>query len=381
MGKRRKNAYENGGVKLGKSDGWWVADWRDAGTRKRTRLIEATSPEKEARERLDGFAEARRAVSKQRASHSVGKLWELWLEDRSRDGFDNAIYAHQWKALAPRFASRDPDLITRQDCRDYAKERFAAGRAPSTVHTELARLRSCLHWAHEERLIGPPPKIWLPQAGKPRDRVLSPPEAIRLLDGARRGDPHVFVFVVLLFLTGGRHKAVLDLTWDRVDFDAGLIELDELLPPDPMVKAWRKGRAEVAMSDLARTVLQTAHAGRQTSHVVEHGGKRLKDCREGFAAAVRRAELGWMETREDGSEVWTTDVTPHTIRHTVATWLDKAVRTAETAQLLGHSDEATTRRIYTHASAENTRRAVSIIEGNLTDKDDGSVSGRNAKEG
>lgn len=63
------------------------------------------------------------------------------------------------------------------------------------------------------------------------------------------------------------------------------------LKPDPMHKNWRKGRATVWMSELARQALQEAYPGRQTKHVIEHGGRRLKDCREGFASAVKRAGL------------------------------------------------------------------------------------------
>lgn len=351
MGKRQKESYRNGGVTLGKSAGWWVADWRDGSTRKRSRLIEARSPEKEARAKLDAFAEAHRAVLKQQTGYTIGALWDLWMQDRQRDGFENAIYLHQWKALEPAFGSRHPDTITKDICRSYAKTRFDLGRAPATVHTELSRLRGCLAWAHGNRLIGPPPALWVPQPGRPRDRVLSPDEAKMLLGAARLSDPHVFVFVVLLFSTGGRHAAILDLTWDRVDFERGVIELDELLPPDPMNKSWRKGRAQVAMSRLAREALTEAHAGRTCDHVVCHGGKRLKSARDGFAAAAERAGLS--------------GVTPHTIRHSVATWLLGKVETGFTAALLGHRDEATTRRVYTHADAEHTREAVRVIDGEL----------------
>lgn len=292
-----------------------------------------------------------RAVRRQQAVHTIGQLWELWMVERKKDGFDNAIYNANWRALREHFANRSPDLITRDDCRAYAQARFGQGRAPATVHTELSRLRGCLAWASKEGLIEKPPAIWVPQPGRPRERVLTPEEAARLMMAAREGDPHVLVFVVLLFATGGRHRAILDLTWDRVDFDAGTIQLDELLPPDPMHKSWRKGRATVAMSDLARAVLMVAESGRQSDHVVEHGGRRLKTAREGFKAAVRRAGLE--------------DVTPHAIRHTVATWLAGKVESTFTASLLGHRDEATTRKVYTHTGAEHTRAAVKIIDSTL----------------
>lgn len=354
MGKRRKaSKYSSGGVTLGKSAGWWVADWNDGQARKRSRLIPLSRPEHEAKAALNNFAEARTAVTASRAALTVGDLWELWLADRKSDGLSNAIYVANWASLGPHFAHRNPELITTQDCRDYAAARFAAGRAPSTVHTELSRLRACLHWAVANRRLrrDAEPKIWVPQPGRPRDDVLSPDEAARLIVAARDGDPHVGLFVILLFATGGRHKAVLDLTWDRVDFERGTISLDEMLRPDPMSKSWRKGRATVAMSKLAREALAEAFPGRQTDHVIEHGGRRLKTAREGFANAVTRAGLS--------------GVTPHTIRHTIATWLHGRVETAWTAQLLGHRDEATTRRVYTHPDAEGTRDAVQVIDSQL----------------
>ena len=349
MGKQPKEPYRNGDVTLGRSAGHYVADFDHLGKRKRRRLCDLSCPESEARALLDVFAESRRTLRAQAAKLTVGELWKLWMDERAKDGFPNDIYQFNWKSLEPHFASRFPENITSDDCRAYANKRFAMGRAPATVHTELKRLRGCLKWAWDQNLLrDKPPKVWTPSAGAPRDRVLSPEEANRLVRAARAGDPHVYLFVVLLFATGGRHKAILDLTWDRVSFATSTIELDDDLPPDPMHKSWRKGRATVWMSDMAREALQEAAPGRQTRHVIEHGGKRLKSCREGFANAAARAGL-------DG-------ISPHTIRHTVASWTYGKVQTAFTSQLLGHRDERTTRTIYQHPSAETTRPAVQVID-------------------
>ena len=363
----QQDRYERGGIVLGRSGGHWVADFDHVGKagearRKRKRLLPLTRSEADARAALDRFADSLSAIKKVQTAQTIGELWRAWLAERAKDGFRNDIYAANWVALAPYFSNRVAEHLSRDDWREYARQRFEAGIAPNTVHTELSRLSICLKYAAENRLIAFRPAHWLPRRGKKRDRVLSQIEALRLIEAARRGDPHVEVFIVLLFATGGRHTAILDLEWSRVDFAEGTIDLEVDLPPDPMHRTWRKGRAFVAMSKLAREVLARVHEGRTCDHVVEHGGRRLKECREGFKAAVARAGLGRYEVNAKGKPVFKTDVTPHTIRHTVASWAHGKVQTAFTAALLGHSDEATTRNVYTHPDAETTRPAVDVVD-------------------
>lgn len=348
MRKQKREAYRNGDFTLGNREGAAVADFRaEDGQRRRARLGVAFCDRDAAEAALNVFAEAQRAVRKQQAAHTVGQLWELWLAERAADRLSNDIYKANWVSLGPAFASRSPDLLNAQDFRDYAELRFRAGKASWTVHTELSRLRSCLKWAAETHLIARRPKVWVPTPGKHRERVLSIEEARRLVAGALQGDPHVYLFMVIVFATGARHRAILDLEWPRIDFVAGTIAFDEDLPRDPMSKSWRKGRALVPMNRAARSALETAFAGRQTRYVIEHGGRRLKSIREGFAAACRRAGV--------------TGVTPHTIRHTVASWLEDRVNDARRAQLLGHSGMRTLP-VYTHSGAELLTEAVSLLD-------------------
>ncbi|CCB64420.1 site-specific integrase [Hyphomicrobium sp. MC1] len=376
MGKKPEQPYTNDGVTLrrqsdSKKRVWWIAEWDDAvtGKRRRARLVAGERPEAEARKELDALVERRRALIKQQAAYTIGELWDMWLADRKKDGLSNDIYEFQWVAMKPHFESRTAILLTTDDCRSYAQSRFDKGRRPATVHTELSRLRACIRWSFEHDLIGKLPKVWVPSGGKPRNRVLSPDEAWTLIRAARDyGDPHIYVFIVLLFATGARHTAVLELEWDRVNFDAGTIKFsdDEELY-DPMSKSWRKGRGYVVMSKMAREALEEIRPGRgKSGHVIEHGGRRLKTCREGFAWACVRAGLG--ETiaspcKSNPDKVRpSSKVTPHTVRHTVATWLRGKVQTMFTANLLGHEDEETTKKIYEHADAESTRPAVEVID-------------------
>lgn len=346
--KRRHVPYENNGVKLGKREHAFVIDIPAKDGRKRQRVkLEATT-EDAARAELDAFVERQEILRRAQASHTVGGLWEMWLAEREADKLDNSIYRANWMALGPHFGARVPDVLDTQSFRAYAQARFDAGRSPWTVHTELVRLRACLKWAAEAHHIARRPKVWVPQPGKHRDRVLSIEEAGRLVQAVQAGDPHISLFVVIAFATGARHRAILDLEWSRVDFIGGVVQFDNEPQRDPMSKSWRKGRALVPMNRAVRTALEQAYEGRQSNYVIEHGGRRLKSVRDGFANAVGRAGLR--------------DVTPHTIRHTVASWLEDRVGDARRAQLLGHGNIETTRKVYTHSGAAMLTEAVGYLD-------------------
>lgn len=294
----------------------------------------------------------RKSVVRTQQAFTCGDLWKLWLDDRAKDALDgsNEIYKANWVSLGAYFANKPPHLLTHDDGRIYAKGRFAQGIAQATVSTELVRMRACLNWATKTKLIEQPQMLWAPGAGKSRKRVLSREEANRLIHFARLGDPHIFVFVVLAFSTGGRHTALLDLEWTRVNFQNRTINLEIELPPAPMSKRKRKGRADVVMARIVYEALTEAFVSRTCEHVVEHGGHRLTTVKQGFANAVARAGLS-------------DDITPHTIRHTVATWASEAnVNVKHTAHMLGHADENTTRGVYTHNSAEASRPAIDAID-------------------
>jgi integrase len=349
--KRTTGKYAFDGIKLGRRGRDWVADYLENGRRIRSTLGRFRS-EDEAKAALHKFVEAHKVLKRYTASYTIGQLWELWLANRAADGFSNKRYRYDWVALGPYFGDRMPENVFDDVCREYARRRFADGRAPYSVVTELLLIRACLHWAEKRQHITKAPYVWLPKRGTPRKVVITAEEARALLEAAVV--PHIHLFIVLVLTTGARHSAMLELTWDRIDFEAGTIAYDDLVEIDPMSKSWRKGRATVPMNALSRAALELAYAGRQSKYVIEWGGRRIQSVRDGFEATVKRAGI-------------TKRVTPHTIRHSVATWLrERGVDLHRISQVLAHADMRTTNQIYTHTTPDYLRGAVQLIDDHIS---------------
>ena len=98
-------------------------------------------------------------------------------------------------------------------------------------------------------------------------------------------------------------------------------------------------------------VLRALRAARElacSDFIIEYHGKPIKTIKNGFREACKRAELS--------------DVTPHILRHSGATWMaSESVPLAEIARMLGDS-EATTERVYAKHSPTYLVRAASALQ-------------------
>lgn len=344
MGKRWRK-YANGPYRLGQLNGQAVVTWRDSEGKHRVRL-EAWA-EAEGRSEVDAFVR-KRALLSAAAAKTIAEIYQAYQDDREKDGKLIQAFKESWRALAPTFGKLTPDDITADLCRRYTKERcIDQGRSQGTAWTELQRLRSCMNWALRKRIVAFKPDIWVPQKPEPKDRVLTTGEVESLLDGCVM--PHIRLFVILALATAGRTAAILQLTWDRVDFDKGNINLRIKPVINPLTKEVRKGRSVVPMNEWARVALLEAKTGALTEHVIEWDGEAVKSIRKGFSAAVGRAKLQ--------------GVTPHTLRHTAASWMESGgIPMGQISRFLGHSNEAVTRRIYAKPDTTQLRPAAEIVD-------------------
>src|SRR6478752_6705718 len=133
--------------------------------------------------------------------------------------------------------------------------------------------------------------------------------------------------MLLGLYTMARPKAILELVWDQVDWETGLINLN---PPGR--RQTRKKRPTVPMSDDLREALEAAYAARQTNYVIERGGKPIDNIKKAFQAASERSGI---------------KATPYSLRHTGAVWAaGEGASMAKLAQFMGHDDDSTIQKHY-----------------------------------
>lgn len=318
--------------RIGRLSGRFVVSWWEDGKRRRYRL-DAQSPKEAEAEALDVIRRETTPV----ATATVADLWHAYIEEKEGRRVAQAM-RFEWKAVGPHFGHLRPDQITVAVCRAYTAARRKAGKHDGTIWTELGHLRSVLRW----RFGDAAPKIERPPKPAPKERWLTHAEIERLL--AVPDMPlHIRVAILLMLSTAARVGAVLDLTWDRVDFERGQVNL-RTSDTGP-----RKGRAVVPMNSGLRAALSQAKAAALTDYVVEWAGEApVKSIKTGFNKAVRDAGL-------EG-------VTPHTLRHTAGVHLAAAgVPMAKIAQYLGHSNTFVTERVYARFAPDHMRDEAEIL--------------------
>lgn len=223
---------------------------------------------------------------------------------------------------------------------DYVASRKASS---GTINRELTVLQAALRWAFKRGDIGFLPSISRLPSPPPRSKFLTEDEVNRLKEAAI-DHPHVYQFILIALMTGQRKEAILSLRWDQVDFGTGLVDFND---STIHLAHRRKGRGIVPMSDSLRALLTELKLFKESPYVISKGGKRVRDFRVAWDHIMQKAGL---------------DITPHILRHTVATQLaQKNVPMPQISRILGHRSTAITERVYAKYSPEFCRQAVSHL--------------------
>ena len=323
-------------IRIGRLNGRFVVSWHEGERRRRYRLVAETLKAAEA-EAVDVW----RRETARPDEETVASIWTAYRADKQGRRVAEAMRL-EWRQIGPHFGALRPDQISAETCRAYTAARRAAGIANGSIWTELGHLRTALRWAAKAGRIERAPEVERPQKPPPVDRYLTRAEIAQLL-GAPMA-PHIRLAILLMLSTAARPTAALELTWDRVDFERGQIDL-RLAADGP-----RKGRAVVAMNPGLRAALLDARALALTDHVIEHGGRApLLSIKTGFGAAKMAAGLPWL--------------TPHQLRHTAAVHMAEAgIAMSVISQFLGHTSTSVTERVYARYSPTYLQGAAAAVD-------------------
>lgn len=238
------------------------------------------------------------------------------------------------KTLKPFFGDLQPKHVSNSLLTKYAKERAVSD---GTVLRELGTLKAALHFAEGNRWIESQPRFKMPvHQPPPRDLWLTREQVCLLIDKAR--SHHMKLFIQIAVATAARSGAVLDLTWQQIDFDKRLIDFG---------RGWgNKRRAIVPMNDDVFESLKTARELSQSNYVIEYHGKGVSSIKAAFRRLCQECCI---------------KASPHVLRHTAATWLVMdGVPLSEVARLLGDS-ERTVEKVYGKHAPDYLRRAVNSL--------------------
>jgi integrase len=203
--------------------------------------------------------------------------------------------------------------------REHRRERFLSS-------AELAKLGEAIREGETEGIP------YIVDETKPTSKHAPKPENRRTLI-----DQFAAAAVRLLLLTGARLREILDLKWDYVDLERGLLFL-----PDS-----KTGRKTIVLNAPAMGIL--AGLPRMSCFVIagEQQNKPRVDLNRPWRAIVRRAGLQGLRI--------------HDLRHTHASFgAGAGLGLPIIGKLLGHTQASTTQR-YAHLDADPLRRASEQI--------------------
>ena len=273
--------------------------------------------------------------------------------------------------LGSKWAKRHSD-------RAYTQHRRSNGGA----RRDLEDLGAVINHHAKERFHRGIVRVVLPEKGLPRERWLTRSEAANLLwtcwryretqtihigrlkgqkiETDKRPLRHIARFILIGFYTGTRAGAIATASPYRaagksfVDLDTGIFNRLAVGK-----RASTKRQTPVPIPNRLLVHLRRwARLGISKSYFVEWAGKSVASVKTGFGSAVRIA----------GLDVTVGNVTPHTLRHTAATWLmQRAAPMWEAAGFLGMS-EKTLRDTYGHHHPDHLRGAANAIGSRPTPK-------------
>ena len=231
------------------------------------------------------------------------------------------------------WVKKSADAVTSEDVWQYVTYLRAKLRlSDRTLLRRIASLRTFYRFMEQRGYVEQNPvEVERPRVRRALPSVLTREEVQRLIESAEGERDRLILRT--LYVTGMRVGELCELTWDRVNLEDGVI----------LVRSGKGGKDRVVLIDADTAKLLAdlrASAGNSNGRVFPVSPRTVQRI---VRAAAKRAGIN-------------KKVTPHTLRHSLATHLLEAGADIRAIQeLLGHASLSTTQ-IYTHVSTRHLKR-------------------------
>ena len=270
---------------------------------------------------------------------TVREVWEIYRKECS----DDILFCKRQELAHKHLSKLDPvsvEDLSPSVVREVTRK--IQGLSDSTIRRDIQALIAAINVAWKMGKVKSKPHIQLPKGAEPRKEWITWTQMAETVRQAPSIGEWMEMYCMLLCNTGQRSGAVLSLRWKDVDLKGRCIYFSANR------KGRQKGVADVAINDdLLNYLLHRVQD--EDELVVSDKGRRPMSLNYRWRQLMTMAGLPH-------------SITPHTIRHSVATNLvSSGVPILRVSKLLGHSSSVITEKVYAKFTPEFTRETVNAI--------------------
>jgi len=304
-----------------------------------------------------------------------GEFAEHWLNDIEKFNLKPASFKTKKETYKYRiqktFKNKQITSITHADIQNFLNDLANQGVAKSSIQKAYQFLNSCIKYFTIQYSIdfrNPCENIKIPKNAKTKEnndiKFYNKEEIIKLCQEATKKYATGKEFyrlgwaIVLLIFTGMRREELLALTWDDVDFDKGVLDINKTTvwidnkPIDQPTTKTASGKRKINISNNAKEALINLKN-------ITGENKYIMTTEKNTRVNPRNLDRMFRKIC-DAAKVEKNGV--HSLRHTFASMLfAQGAEVQVVSKVLGHASTTITREIYIHLIDEQKETAIASL--------------------
>ena len=264
------------------------------------------------------------------------------------------------KSLSPLYHLRLKN-VKRRDIERFIISLKDSGKAPKTINNLLTFIKALFNYYVENKAIleNPAKKIKNLPLAKETALALTYEESVCFKKHCKQAPLWVNVFFLTMLMQGLRISECIALEWSDIDFKNKTMDINKQCYRSRVTSTKNYETRVIDIPDELAELLWELYQDRVSNLVFNSpiAGKHVSvsNMRERHFRNIIRAV-------EEELDVDLSEITPHSLRHTHATYLlSNSIPVIYVSKRLGHRDCKTTLNIYNHSLPSDNEKALDIL--------------------